>query len=443
MADLEIENIQATILWTRPEPYLGTHAMLRIDDAAGGRDLLRRLTPHVSAANDHESHGKTWIAVAISCAGLKALGVSEENLNTFPEAFRDGMAARADRLLDTGPNAPEHWDALFTDSKVHIALSIFSDDEPRWKAAMETAFSELHAVSGVTLLGTQDFGAPIGGKNPFGFKDGISNPAIAGSGIDCLPGQGPAIQPGEFIFGYPCETGALLPMPHPEVLGRNGSFVVLRKYESQLGTFNKFLEDAAPGDPQQQELIAAKMVGRWRSGAPLTMCPAQDDPELGEDKQRNNNFTYKDDQKGRLVPQSSHMRRMNPRDSELPVLTDVNVHRIIRRSTAYGPPYDPTVTPENDQHDRGVFFIFISARALQTVEFLQREWINHGNFAGLSEERDPMVGLQPEGACFTIPKQPVRKRVCGIQTFNILKGGEYLFMPSLPALRWLSDPDGH
>ena len=34
------------------------------------------------------------------------------------------------------------------------------------------------------------------------------------------------------------------------------------------------------------------MMGRWQSGAPLALCPMQDDPELGADPQRNNDFLF-------------------------------------------------------------------------------------------------------------------------------------------------------
>jgi hypothetical protein len=76
---------------------------------------------------------------------------------------------------------------------------------------------------------------------------------------------------------------------------------------------------------------------------------------------------------------------------------------------------------------------------MATLEFLQQEWINNGNFMSLDEERDPNVGLQEAGATFTIPDRPVRHRIHGIETFNVLRGGEYFFMPSLSALRWLTD----
>ena len=141
---------------------------------------------------------------------------------------------------------------------------------------------------------------------------------------------------------------------------------------------------------------------------------------------------------GRDVPLGSHVRRMNPRDTKLAILTDVNVHRVIRRSTAYGAPYDPEAfSPQADEIPRGLYFIFLSAKAMATLEFLQQEWINNGNFMSLGSERDPNVGLQQDGATFTIPQEPVRRRIHGIEAFNVLCGGEYFFLPSLSALRWL------
>jgi len=116
----------------------------------------------------------------------------------------------------------------------------------------------------------------------------------------------------------------------------------------------------------------------------------------------------------------------------------VNIHRLIRRGTTYGAPYDPNaLSEEDDEVPRGAYFLFISAKAMATIEFLQQEWINDGNFMGLGDERDPIIGLQEEGATFTIPREPVRRRLHGIETFNVLRGGEYFFMPSLSALRWI------
>ena len=292
---------------------------------------------------------------------------------------------------------------------------------------------------GVSVLDVQDFGAQPGDLNSLGYKDGIDQPAIEGSGVDPLPGQGRPIKAGEFILGYPGEAGVPLPMPQPDILGRNGTYVGFRKYQSRVGAFNRFLR-ANGSTEAERELLAAKLVGRWRSGAPLTLAPDADNPALGADPQRNNNFDYANDPHGRQVPFGCHIRRMNPRDTKLTRLTDVNIHRLIRRGTTYGQPYDPNaLSEEDDEVPRGAIFLFISAKAMATIEFLQQEWINDGDFIGASGERDPIIGRQEEGATFTIPKEPVRRRIHGIETFNVLRGGEYFFMPSISALNWLAN----
>jgi deferrochelatase/peroxidase EfeB len=439
---LDFHEIQATVLRYRPEPYYGTHVLMHIDDARSGREFLRRLTPHVASAADWWNAREAWISVAISYTGLVALRLPEESLQSFPEAFRVGMAARAEILLDRGENDPKNWDQPFGSGGIHIAISIFSDSEEKWRHTMDLARRQYHGFSGVTVLDTQDFGAQPGDLNPLGYKDSIGQPAIEGSGVDPLPGQGRPIKAGEFILGYPGEAGVPVAVLQPEVLGRNGTFIGLRKYQSLIGAFNRFLRDNAQTD-EERELLAAKLVGRWRSGAPLTLAPIKDDSALGQNPQRNNDFNYANDPKGMQVPLGCHMRRMNPRDTKMEVLTDVNIHRIIRRSTTFGAPYDPNAVSERDDEvPRGLFFLFISARAMATLEFLQREWINSGNFMTLGDERDPLIGLQQEGATFTIPKAPVRRRIHGIHTFNVLRGGEYLFMPSLSALKWLGDLKG-
>jgi Dyp-type peroxidase family len=436
---LDLHEIQATVLRQRPAPYFGTHVLLRIDDARAGRELLRRLTPHIDSATSWWNAANPWLFVGISYAGLEALGVPRDSLQSFPEAFRVGMAARAQQLGDEGANDPKNWDPGFGKGEIHVGVSAFADSEEQRRRVLAIAREQYDGLSGVSVLFTQDFGAQPGDRNSLGYKDGIDQPPIEGSGVDPLPGQGRPIKAGEFILGYPGEGGVPLPMPQPDIFGRNGTYVGFRKYQSRVGAFNRFLR-ANGATEEEQEWLAAKLVGRWRSGAPLTLAPDVDNPAVGADPRRNNDFNYVNDPHGQQVPFGSHIRRMNPRDTELTRLTDVNIHRIIRRGTTYGVPYDPNALSEQDDEvPRGAYFLFISAKAMATIEFLQQEWINDGNFIGAGNERDPIIGLQPDGATFTIPKEPVRRRVHGIETFNVLRGGEYFFMPSLSALRWLGE----
>ena len=435
---LELSEIQATVLRLRPSPYFGSHVLLRIDEAQGGRTLIQRLLPFVASAANWWDAADPWLSIVISYAGLQALGVPQSSLDSFPEAFRVGMAARATQLGDTGVNDPKTWDPLYQGRQAHIGLSAYSDSEEKWRRVMEMARQQYEGLSGVTVLSVAPFGAQPDDRNSLGYKDGIDQPSIEGSGQELPPSFGRPIKAGEFVLGYPGEAGPPLPMPQPDILGRNGAYVGFRKYQSRVGAFNRFLQ-ANGSTEEERELVAAKLVGRWRSGAPLALAPDKDDPALGADPQRNNAFDYADDPHGRATPFGAHIRRMNPRDTELARLTDVNLHRLIRRGTTYGPPYAPDqVSEADDETPRGAYFLFISAKAMSTMEFLQQEWINDGDFIGANGERDPIIGRQEADATFTIPKEPVRRRLHGLQTFNVLRGGEYFFMPSLSALNWLA-----
>jgi len=436
---LDLAEIQATVLRPRPAPYVGTHLIFRVDNAKAGRAFLRRLAPHVASSLNWWSARDAWLSVAISFTGLEVLGVPQASLQSFPEAFRQGMAARAAHLRDDGVNAPENWERAYRTREAHIGISVFSDTMEKLDRVLDLARAQYEGFSGVTMLAMQNFGAQPGDRNSLGYKDGIDQPFVDGSGVDPLPGQGEPIQAGEFILGYPGEAGVVVPAPLPDVLGRNGTFVGFRKYQSRVGAFNRFLHANGKTD-EERELLAAKLVGRWRSGAPLTLAPDKDDPGLGADAQRNNDFDYAADQHGEKVPFGAHIRRMNPRDTALTRLTDVKLHRLIRRGSTYGPPYrEDELSEEADTIVRGAYFLFISAKAMATMEFLQQEWINDGDFIGAGDERDPIIGTQQDGATFTIPHRPVRRRCHRLETFNVLRGGEYFFMPSISGLNWIAN----
>src|SRR4029078_4345602 len=138
---------------------------------------------------------------------------------------------------------------------------------------------QYEGFSGVSVLAMQDFGAQPGDLNSLGYKDGIDQPAIEGGGVERPRGCPRRIKAGEFILGYPGESGVPLPMPQPDILARNGTYVGFRKYQSRVGAFNRFLP--ADGSTEQAgELVAANLVGRCRSGAPLTLAPDKDNPSI-------------------------------------------------------------------------------------------------------------------------------------------------------------------
>jgi deferrochelatase/peroxidase EfeB len=181
------------------------------------------------------------------------------------------------------------------------------------------------------------------------------------------------------------------------------------------------------------------MVGRWRSGAPLILAPEHDDPELGADQNRNNDFNYSSDMKGLKCPFSAHIRRVNPRDALKDQYVAVNLHHFLRRGMNFGTPL-PEGVLEDDGVERGGVFLLIGAKLHEQFEFIQSQWISDGNFIGEGTEQDPIVGNPGSDGVFTIPQHPVRRRIHGLPQFLLVRGGEYLFIPGLGGLRWLADP---
>ncbi len=437
---LELDDIQAGALFERPSPYVGRYLLLRIADRTDGRELVRSL--HRIASTSRASHGSddTSVTVGFTYHGLEALGVPQTSLESFAPEFREGMAARAGLLGDVGASAPERWEAPLGSADVHVAIAVLSSDAARLHAAAERAREAHRELPGVEVIWRQDCYQLATGRTSFGFKDGIGQPAVEGSG---RPSRSPREQPlkaGEIILGYPDETGELPPMPTPEVLGRNGTYVVLRKLHTKVAAYRGYLRDRA-ASRDEEDLLGAKMVGRWQSGAPLALAPEHDDPDLGADAQRNNDFVFADDPRGFKCPVGAHARRANPRDAMDEVgSVDVRLHRMIRRGTSYGPML-PQGALDDDGADRGIVFVFAGAHLKRQFEFVKTQWLNDGIFIGAPLEKDPLVGPNDESGGFTIPQRPIRRRLQHLPPFVVTRGGEYFFAPGLKALRWLAELD--
>jgi Dyp-type peroxidase family len=434
---LEFDDIQH-ILLTRAPALTGRYEFLSLKDPSGGRAWLAAMLDKVhSAKTMRESVGqeKRWVTVALTWNGLRALGVDGPSLATFPEEFRQGMVARAEMLGDTGANDPSHWVDQTGSPDLHAIAILFARDATE-RGRCEIEHRKLIAeCKGVEVLSTLDLEAtpPFDhAHDHFGYRDRLSQPVIEGSGDEPTPGSGAPLKAGEFILGYADESGVDPPLPQPEVLSRNGSFMAYRRLEEHVGKFRAFLQENG-ATHEEQELIAAKLMGRWRSGAPLTLAPEKDDPALGADLQRNNNFNYKqEDPQGYAVPLGSHMRRMNPRDTA----ANMNRRRMIRRGATYGP-YLPEGTPEDGQ-ERGIAAFVICGSLIRQFEFAQNVWVNDRNFHELGNERDPIIGTQDGTLEFKIPKRPIRRKITGLPAFTTVRGGAYFFLPGLKALHWLA-----
>jgi Dyp-type peroxidase family len=444
MSELDLANIQGFVVRGYRLPFAG-YLLLHIEDAAGARALLADVLDDVLVAAPWSQKPESGLNLAVSYAGLRALGLSDASLAGFPEDFREGMAARAGLLGDTGASAPELWEPGFLAPGVHVLAMISAQTEDALGARDRRLRDRIERSGALSVVADQVGTALSEGTEHFGFLDGFAQPAIEGSGVDALPGQGAPdhdgawrpIRAGEFILGYIDEEGVLPPAPGPAPLSSNGSYLVYRKLRQDVASFRALLAAAAELYPGGEELLAAKVVGRWRDGTPLALSPDAPDPEVVADPARNNAFSYGDDPDGRRCPVGSHIRRANPRQS-LPFEGRlVNRHRLIRRGIPYGEPLPPHAP--DDGKDRGVVFMSLQASIARQFEFVQAQWLNDGNAFRLGDDQDVILGPQDhdEPRKMTIPGSPPFF-LGPLSRFVTVRGGEYFFCPGLNGLRFLA-----
>lgn len=458
---LERHDIQGLLMSGYARMHLATYLLLAVREPASARTWLTDLAARVTTGERPQE--ESCLNVALTPEGLRALGVPDADLRTFPAPLREGMAAthRTFILGDTGASAPQHWRwGGPATEPVHVLLLVFAKDE---EAFSEHRAAECRRLEDGGLEVLQELTPePLPGRlrvgkfgvEHFGFADGMSQPVIEGSGQeDKLGGDDhrrTVIEAGEFVLGYPNGYGRLTPWPRvgpPERggsdFGRNGSYLVFRQLSQDVAGFWRFVDTAirrrhGDGDPEERTRLAAKLVGRWPSGAPLVKSHHRDDPDLGTD----NSFGYAAwDGHGLRCPLASHIRRTNPRDAlgDDPerALELANLHRILRRGRVYGPGLDDPLAGD-DGKDRGLFFLCLNANLERQFEFVQHTWCNNPKFAGRYDEQDPLLGNPPpDGGRFTVQDAPVRQRLVGIPSFVTTRGGAYFFLPGIAALRRL------
>lgn len=448
------DNVVAPILLR-----YGRHIFIKFVDGAKAREWLRNMFDRVNAR--HQEHGTRFtVNIGFTYEGLKALDVSQRSLNSFPAAFRIGMRGRANAVGDVGPHAPEHWEGGLGGPDIHAMAWIRTDSDEGREEATRIIRAELKATGDIEIRFVQDTKAlahenGIGSEGEhFGFADPISQPPIEGADIPWYPGDGVlqedgtwrSLKPGEFLLGYEDEAGpAGTQAPEPFELRVNGTYMVFRKLYQDVAAFRRYLATAAKSlygsdDQNHQDLVAAKMMGRWRSGCPVDLSPDKDDLAIAADPERRNNFTYAGDDEGLRCPIGAHLRRSNPRATPMKRATAVQRHRLIRRGVEYGPHLADGAV-EDDGVDRGLINLFIQADIERQFEFVQKEWMKGGEFLGLDpSEQDPINGTGGEGSQMSVPgaKRPF---VFDLPTFVIVKAGEYLFVPGLNALNGIIEQE--
>ncbi|MCI5149997.1 MAG: peroxidase, partial [Candidatus Electrothrix sp. MAN1_4] len=348
---LNLRDIQGNILRAYRHPF-AAYLFLQFPSATEGRRWLDYLLSEGITSSeiwekDLETGRTKKPSVTINCAltfaGLRSLGVASQRLALLPTAFQEGMYSRAEQLGDTGEGARELWEQGLHDAAIHAMVIVNAESEN----ARQMKLTSLHQASktlGVIEVANVILADALAEQREhFGFRDGIGQPSIEGGFID-EPGMGVPqsdgswrpIKPGEFLLGYIQEREAP-PLPHLLVnLCVNGTYVVFRKLAQDVAAFRTFIKNAAVtafGNDSQvaQDHVAANLVGRWHSGAPLVLSPSHDSGIAAND------FSYRDDPSGNLCPLGAHIRRTNPRDG-LSRDTHVPFHRILRRGLPYGPP---------------------------------------------------------------------------------------------------------
>lgn len=447
---LQLEDIQGNVLRGYSHRF-AAYVNARIDDAAQGRAFLSELAGRITCAvPEARDLRPATLNLAVSRAGLEHLGLAPSTLDDFPEEFLAGMAARAERLGDTGASAPCCWQDGLGPGDLQVLLIVHADAKPGLdgELAWITAAAER---CGVPLDAPElgDLGARVDGpytREHFGFKDGFGQPAVDGQPSPEYRGQGVPvagslrlgrrrpgwrmIAPGEFILGYRDEDGELAAADVP--LLHNGTFMVFRKLRQDVARFRSLLDQLArehfSGDA---DLAAAKLAGRWRDGTPLLPRPERPDSDLAEDKERTNDFRYAGDPQGRICPIGAHIRRANPRDALPGGAERTRRHRIIRRGMPYGAPL-PEGVDDGGEGERGLLFACFNASIARQFEVVNG-WLTRGDAFGIPDgdlltDRTgrPRMTIDGSPPSFFRPEDG--------RPLVTTRGGEYLFLPSLRAL---------
>jgi len=467
---LELADIQALLRHGYPYFNSVTYFLMRIDDPVAAADWLEELHRdwidsakiHARELLDRTADDRCGVAIAFTPSGLRQLGLSAEAMETFVSEFQQGIAApqRSRALGDVANNSPAGWKwgkPGDNAERIDVLLMVFARPDDLKTCDYVAQIRQIRGCPYVVheLHGTR------GDSEPFGFVDGISQPYIEGfdsHSVRSGDGEVP-VRAGEFVLGYLNEFDERPASPSVRMtedpqrmlpfckdgrsdLGRNGTFLVLRQLRQDVEAFNKLVAN----DPR----LAARMVGRWPSGASLVQYPKEDprprQPGQGHPGARGalaqleaeNHFGYqRDDRHGFRCPIGAHVRRANPRDSLADDDTDpqeaealVRRHRILRRGRRY----------KDDDGYEGILFMALNANIERQFEFVQQNWILSREFDSLHDESDPLLGSENSGATRTMTIQKPWRNECvqGLAQFVTVKGGGYFFLPGLTALKYLA-----
>lgn len=456
---------------------------------------LHRLGPSAVA----ERAAETFVAVALSYRGLRRLTRQAEMIPG--EAFRLDLQRRSRLLGDpsTGPGSVGTWTVGARGVELDALLIVAGDDRPS-VTRRTGALARLAEVAGLSIVYREngDVRPDHPGHEHFGFNDGVSQPGIRGRASsrhdDFITDRHIALAqvPQAYLFGYPGQDlvwpGVLVlghpaTSPDPLIAGpvaravppwtTNGSFLVFRRLVQDVGLFWRTMRSKAKHLSKysgfagiDEDWLAARLVGRWASGAPVNRLPVRDNSSLGRNQSANNHFRFDSNSKklrltsgyqdpfpmsvsdpaGVICPWAAHIRKTNTRDSSSDTggRDSTYVRRLLRVGVPFGPPLtNRYASKAQDQYfgKRGLLFLSIQASIEEQFEFLVSRWMGDPSRPKMPGGHDLLVG-QNDAA----DENRVRRSVifgaqgaeAEIETnaqWIVPTGGGYFFVPSISCLR--------
>jgi deferrochelatase/peroxidase EfeB len=494
----DYSDVQGLVRFGHARMTEACYFLVNVKSVASVRTWLANAPVTTAAALDPQP--KTALQIAFTRQGLEALRVQQQLIAGFSTEFIAGMASdenRCRRLGDVAANSPAGWRWGSESAIPHAVVMLFAEPGllDSWKASIQGQ-SWNEAFEEIECLSTSD----MGGREPFGFIDGISQPEIDWDQTREVPingyerKYGNLVSLGEFLLGYRNEYGRYTDRPlldaqspassdipfaedHPEKkdLGRNGTYLVMRQLAQDVRGFWQFLDRTSDSNPEERYRLGSLMVGRAiADGSPLVPLGRETIPGVGNQHNgiRQNQFTYDSDPDGTRCPYGAHIRRANPRNPDIPgdpnglistlvrtlgfgnknlrddLIASTRFHRILRRGREYG----HKVTPEQalqsaatQDGESGLHFLAINSNIQRQFEFIQTAWLMRTKFDGMTEESDPLLGNRtPVLGCpltntFSVPQNgKLRERVMDLPQFIRAQGGAYFFLPGLRALQYLA-----
>jgi Dyp-type peroxidase family len=440
-------------------------------------------------------------AIAFSSQGLSKLTPGARDIQS--EAYQQGMPARSALLGDPtdvkAEGHPSNWVVGAPGAEIDALIVDAGDERAQVDERAEEIRKRLRAVGAEIVYDENgDIRPDLRGHEHFGFDDGVSQPGIRGRASEAdgdyvedryidvkqvpetwlfgLPGQD-LVWPGEFVLGYPgTSPDPLIPGPSSPTAPRwtrNGSFLVFRRLRQDVGLFWRTIREEAarlsqlPGfEKMTTEALAARIVGRWPSGAPVNRVPVGDDVEIGDNRLANNNFRFdsdsfalplkggyvdklpmaKADPAGITCPWAAHIRKVNVRDSgsDMGGRDATYQRRVLRTGIPFGPPLaDPFADEQDDPENgnRGLLFLCIQSSIESQFEFLTARWMGDPTRPKTPSGHDVLIGQNAtpgegrERRCVIFGEGLQQVMVSTKAEWVIPTGGGYFFLPSLTALR--------